>query len=449
MSTDPELRETVECLKRPISDLATLLVLLSRPLDGLGLLPPQYSRFKKPFNTKAFNVAKHIPPLQHALLSYVAPTWDDLLAREGASALLDQYFCPDGFSSTSPIARDIVILAYSTILSHPLTQYTIQLLERISTQYPLDSLYPAFFDHKNLEPSRQMVEWEDYVRNIAMVPGKVANSMAGKAAVPSPLEHATYFNNICLHCESLIFALSQGDCKGVFFSVRVNCTLSFRHYFAPDAVPSVAYLVAKLVNLGVFPSVIPVSRSQPSFFQITLHTVRGRLEGERSINYSNFWSSLVLGLPTDSALRSVLTSLFSSLSVQNLAADPSQQRPLVKRESYLLNKIVGDLIPQKEELWESVLAIISGGRWDVGHARIFVCWVSGGSCGGQVNEQGQTFRSVVALVASNMQSAIGAFLDNLLETWTSPNHIKHSLLSHHQCAWVQRKRLSSDGSCIR
>jgi hypothetical protein len=63
----------------------------------------------------------------------------------------------------------------------------------------------------------------------------------------------------------------------------------------------------------------------------------------------------------------------------------------VKREAYLLSKIVGHLAPQKEELWESASAIISGRDWDVGRARIFVCWISGGSEGGQIEEQGHKF----------------------------------------------------------
>jgi len=151
----------------------------------------------------------------------------------------------------------------------------------------------------------------------------------------------------------------------------------------------VSYLLAKLVNQGVFPTTSPISRSQPSFFQTTLGTIRARQEGEASSNYSNLWSSLLLGLPTNFALRTCLISLFASLSPLDRAVDCApQERALVRREAYLISKVVGKLTPQKEELWESATAIITGRNWDLGRARIFVCWVSGGSQGGQIDEQG-------------------------------------------------------------
>jgi telomere length regulation protein len=159
-----------------------------------------------------------------------------------------------------------------------------------------------------------------------------------------------------------------------------------------DAVHPMSYLLAKLVHVGVFPSTPPISRSQPSFFQATLTTIRARLETEASGNYSTFWSSLLLGLPTNFALRSILISLFASLSTIEPATDSvPQRRALVKREACLLSKIVGHLTVQMDELWESASAIILGRDWDVGRARIFVCWVSGGSEGGQIDDQGHKF----------------------------------------------------------
>lgn len=156
-----------------------------------------------------------------------------------------------------------------------------------------------------------------------------------------------------------------------------------------DALPSVSYLLAKLVNVGVFPASPPISRSQPSFFQTTLPTIRARLEAESSGNYSNCWSSLLLGLPTNFTLRSVLISLLASLpAIERALGIGPQWGALVKREACLLNKIIGYLTPQKDELWETTSAIILGKSWDVGHARIFACWVSGGSLGKRVDENG-------------------------------------------------------------
>jgi telomere length regulation protein len=164
----------------------------------------------------------------------------------------------------------------------------------------------------------------------------------------------------------------------------------YRNVLQPDAVPSVSYLLAKLVNLGVFPATPPISRSQPSFFQTTLTTIRERLEADVSSDYSNLWSSLLLSLPTNFALRSVLISLFASLSAIDHATDTAlQQRALVKREACLLSMLVGELTRQKGELWDTATAIILGKDWGVGHARIFVCWISGGSQGGKTDEQGR------------------------------------------------------------
>ena len=160
----------------------------------------------------------------------------------------------------------------------------------------------------------------------------------------------------------------------------------------PDALSSVSYLLAKLVNVGAFPATPPISRSQPSFFQTTLIMIRARLEAESSNEYSDLWSYLLLGLPTNFTLRSVLISLFASLPTIECALDIApQQRVLVKREACLLNNIIGYLTPQKDELWESASAIILGKGWDVGRARIFACWVSGGSLGKGVDEQGHGY----------------------------------------------------------
>jgi telomere length regulation protein len=131
--------------------------------------------------------------------------------------LLDQYFCPNTSSFTSPTgtAENLVLLAYSSILSQPLTNYGIGLLARLSTEYPLDRLHAVCFAHRDREPQpKGDVMWEDYVRDIMMVPAKVANAIAGTEDISPLLEHGSYFNNLCLRCECLIFSLSETNYKG-------------------------------------------------------------------------------------------------------------------------------------------------------------------------------------------------------------------------------------------
>ncbi|KAF8061522.1 telomere length regulation protein-domain-containing protein [Lyophyllum atratum] len=391
------VRDVIDRLQRPVPDLPTLLALLSGPLDCLGLLPPQY----QPYNTTplpkgSIDIQKHIPLLQRVLLEHIAPTWGDLLAAENATPLLEQYFCPDSFSFASSVAGDVALLAYSTIMAQPLTSYAIHLLTRLSSEYPIDRLHSAVFTTTREQPSSRMLAWEDCVRDVMSVPAKVSNAIAGKTDVPHLLEHGIYYNNICIRTEYLISSLSSKLSK--------------------DAVPSLSFLLSKLVNLGVFPLAPSISRSQPSFFQATLATIRVRLAAENATSYSAMWSSLFLGLPSSLTLQSILTSMLASLpQLTHTTGSMQSQRLEVKKEARLVNGITGNVTPEKEELWEAALAIILGKDWDVGHARIFVCWLSGGSQDGKVHE-----------------NALSVLIESILMTWSSPDHVKHSILSRHR-----------------
>ncbi|GLB35344.1 putative telomere length regulation protein [Lyophyllum shimeji] len=392
-----QVRDVIDALQRPVPDLPTLLVLLSAPLDSLGLLPPQFRRYNTtPLPRGSVGVHKHIPSFQRVLLEHIAPTWDTILAEENATPLLDQYFCPDSFSYASPVAGDVALLAYSTITAQALTTYAIYLLTRLASEYPIDRLHSAVFSWNSEQPSNRMVVWEDCVRSVMAVPAKVSNAIAGAGDVPPLLEHGTYYNNVCVRTESLISVLSGASLQ--------------------DAVPSVSYLLAKLVNLGVFPPSPPVSRSQPSFFHATIPTVHARLAADTAPSYSTMWSSLFVGLPSSLTLQSIWTSMLSSLPpLAHKTGSTPCQRAKVKDQARLLDGLTGRITPEKEELWESALAVIVGKDWDIGHARVFVCWLAGGSHGRQVDE-----------------NALDVLIENILMTWSSPDHVKHALLSRHQ-----------------
>lgn len=210
-----QIRDVIHRLQRPIPDFSTLIVLLSSPLDCLGLLPPQFRGHNtEPLPDGAVIATKHIPTIQRALLEHVAPTWDVVLEEKLAMSLLEQYFCPDSFSYASQAAGDVVLLAYSTILSQPLTGFGINMLARLAKEYPLDRLHAAVFGIKRDQESNRMVQWEDCVRNVTVVPGKVANALTGKE-VPPELEHGTYFNSLCTRCECLIASLAIQQGKGL------------------------------------------------------------------------------------------------------------------------------------------------------------------------------------------------------------------------------------------
>ena len=155
-----------------------------------------------------------------------------------------------------------------------------------------------------------------------------------------------------------------------------------------DCVPSVTVLLTRLVKLGVFPPAPPTLRSQPSFFGATLSTIRARLHGLDWQTYSEFWSGVVLSLPSTFVLRAVLTSLFSHLSTPSSGLDSSSsQRELVKREATVLRRFAGTLSIENGEMWECVTALFLSRDWDVGRARIFICWLA--SCDGDdIQEEG-------------------------------------------------------------
>ncbi|KAG6866094.1 hypothetical protein C0991_008846 [Blastosporella zonata] len=313
-----QVRDVIDRLQRPVPDLSTLLSLLCSPLDSLGLLPPQYRRYNHSrLPSGSLKIQRHLPTLQRAILGHIAPTWDSALAEEKASLLVDQYFCPDSFSFAYSSAGDVAIMAYATITSQPLTQYGIHILTRLAFEYPVDRLHSALFKAKKLDPAVRMLAWEDCVRSILAVPGKVSNTIAGKTSVPVQLEHGHYYNNICVRTESLVFSLSEEN----------------------STVPRLTHA-------------------------------------------------------TDAKIL---------------------QRITVKTEATILSGITGSVVPERDELWESAMSIILGKEWDTGHARIFVCWIFGGPFGSSRNEK-----------------ALDAFVEQVLSTWSSPDHVKHSLLSRHR-----------------
>lgn len=210
-----------------ITDLNTLLTCLSAPLDALGLLPPRYRHLLPGNNTPPpdFNL-KYIPQIQHALLTNILPTWDTLLRENQSSLLVEQYFCPDAVYNVRPVAGEIALCAYATLVSFtPLPEQALALLERLVREYPLDRLFfSAFGDHLGeVEKVKRGVQWEDCVRNLCMVPAKVANAFAGKT--PTVLENAVYFNRLSVRTEELISSLSSNhsNSPGMCVSVLKDC----------------------------------------------------------------------------------------------------------------------------------------------------------------------------------------------------------------------------------
>ncbi|KAG1754283.1 telomere length regulation protein-domain-containing protein [Suillus lakei] len=368
-----QIKSVVDSLQSPIADLQTLLSLLCRPLDCIGL-PPQYRRFNlEPLQgSRVLDIAKALPPIQRVLVEYVLPTWSTVLADEGHLSLADQYFCPDAFSFALSAAGDVVLCAYSTLLSSVLTEESIRLLAKLSTQYPIDRLHTAAFSGNDLS-ARKSVRWDDCLRNL---------SALACETMPPELELAPYFNGLSSGTERLVFTLSRPP---------------------QDRITSVTQLLMKLVNVGVFPSSPFLPPSQPSFFRSTLATIRARFRQDDDHSYSEFWTDALISLPSTVAQQTIFASLCSSLAQlpSNLGVT-AQDRGIVVQESILLRAMFGTLQPESD-VWNGVLGVMLSRDWKETGAK-----------------------------ADLMNSeALQALFLRTLEVWCAPEHIKHSLLLRH------------------
>ncbi len=199
--------------------------------------------------------------------------------------------------------------------------------------------------------------------------------------------------------------------------------------------PSVTYLLTKLVNVGAFPTSKPTSPSQHSFFLSTLPAIRARFsKGDNSSAlYSAFWATLLESLPSSFTLQSVLTSLFAHISVPHAPLDSSpSSRTLVKREATLILGIIGRLTVDKQYLVDSTSTAMLARDWSEGHARVYACWVAGATA--DMFDTKGTCVMVADYRCLRFQTiAVSAFLTPTLNIWTSPDHIKHSLLGRHRC----------------
>ncbi|EIW85236.1 hypothetical protein CONPUDRAFT_98109 [Coniophora puteana RWD-64-598 SS2] len=391
---EAQIKDVINRLQEPVPDLPTLLDLLCGPLDALHLLPPPFRIYcVHAISNDVPAVVKHLPALQRAILQVVFPTWDQVLLDENAVLLAMQYFCPDAFFFALDTAGAVALHAFSTILSCPIDKFSVRILSRLAKEYPIDRLHAAVFAKPGAScgPSRYSIDWDDCLKNYFAIPSKVANALEGHG-LPQELEFTTYMIQACVRTEVLIYSLSKTS-QG-------------------DESPDLTSLFIKLANNGLFPSL--ASSTPVSFFDATLTQIRGRLIEDSSGRYSSKWSSVLHSIPSALTQNNVFTSLFLALSEpQQLLDDSSFSRGAVHREAVLLCQLCGPLVPS-ENMWETVIAVITSRNWTEGHARIFVCWAA------------------ISQKQSKGGEGLSQFMMRILEVWSTSNHIKHSLLSRHQ-----------------
>ena len=363
-----DLKQILDALQSPISDLETLLTLLARPLESIGLLQKRFQKYASEKLPKgSFNIPKHLPAIQRALLQNVLPSWDSVLHEENALEIPDQLFCPT--PSVSQNAGRTALEAYTTLLSTPFNTFSVRYLSQLAKAYPIQTLFDCVFDSD--PPNNAAIRWEDCVRVVISVPVKVANFCGHKHPVPENLQYDTYTTDLSSHTGDIIWRLasSGSSSKGRFLGSQPRPLLDL----IAERTQALSYLLAKLTNIGVFPPAPSPNTSQPSFFAVCLPRIR---EWADSPSYRVVWRKILDGLPSSAILQSIFVSLFSSVrSVPSL--DPSlPARNLVKSEAALLKAILGDLSPDDRELWDVVLAVSQTRDSGEGKARVLACWAA-------------------------------------------------------------------------
>ncbi|THH06825.1 hypothetical protein EW145_g3819 [Phellinidium pouzarii] len=380
-----QIRETITSLQSSISDLPTLLRLLATPLDTIGLLPPAFRRYRtqgSSIKSKEYvQIIKSLSTIQTALLVNIVPTWESALRDQQLELLLYQYFCPDSFFSATQAAGDVALSAYAALLSLPFHKFSIDALRLLSRHYTIDRLHSAVYSNSSSIPSHRKTNvWEDLVRNVVSVPAKVANH-CGISGVPQELEYLQFYNDLSTRLEILFSSFSR--------PLESDVSASRQYFQYPDQ----------------------------AFFLTTLPTIRTRfamLSRDLQAVYSNIWVDLLASLPSD-LFSKVLTSLLIHLAELPDDFDGSTEaRGLVKREGRLISRIFGNLEGEEDEKWMAVSAVLIIRSWSIAKARMLVCW------------------AVISDENAIPPRALETLVSQVVEIWSSTEHIKHSLLSHHQ-----------------
>jgi telomere length regulation protein len=184
--------------------------------------------------------------------------------------------------------------------------------------------------------------------------------------------------------------------------------------------------------------------SQPSFFRSTLPAIRSRLRDKSTgAVYSAFWTESLVSIPSLFTLQTILTSLFGHLSISAAPLECSPRtRGLIKREAELLSGILGHHQERASDLWENAAAVILSREWSQVHARIFACWAA---LSGTDTEGMSLLMHLSRDSTIHLHVGFKFLLTKTLDLWCSPEHVKHSLLSRHQCeqSWFPRMSCTS------
>lgn len=201
-----DAKQILDALQSPIPDLETLLTLLASPLESIGLLQTRFHKYALEKLPKgAFNIPKHLPVIQRALLQTILPSWESALHEEETLAIADQFFCP--VSSKSQNAARTALEAYTTLLSTPFNTFSVRYLSQLTRFYSIQPLFDCVFDLN--PPEIAAIRWEDCVRVVISVPTKVANFCGREHPIPDNLQYDTYITDLCSYTGDIIWGLAS------------------------------------------------------------------------------------------------------------------------------------------------------------------------------------------------------------------------------------------------
>jgi telomere length regulation protein len=153
-------------------------------------------------------------------------------------------------------------------------------------------------------------------------------------------------------------------------------------HFRTAVLGSLAYLVTKLVNLGVFPASLPVARSAPSFWLSALPAIRRHLpsKGLYDTQYASYWSLVLAAVPSIMTLQTILNSLCTHIPrvpEASIMSPSASIRGAARRSAMVLYRMIQIGSDDTEDVWEAARSVMLTPRgatqWNEGDARVFVC----------------------------------------------------------------------------
>jgi hypothetical protein len=218
---DDVLRTCIEQLQRPIDDAQVLLRALCPPLEALGVLPSALERYVDVRIRPVAQVTpRHVSKIQLAVLQYVLPIWELELQKQRLSSVLNIWLSPER-SSDVKLTGTIAVEAYSSLLAVPITEQTLPYLAQLVKSYPVEIIHAIIFQDVSSDDPKVQLRWEDAVRVLTSIPGKVANAaLTLKLDVPPSLEYGPYFNRLCVGSERLISEHCGHRSRGKFLSLE-------------------------------------------------------------------------------------------------------------------------------------------------------------------------------------------------------------------------------------